>query len=183
MPSILITTSRRTSNRVRSFIRDLSNLFPNSERFNRGGMSFSEIVSRIRQSGAIAAFIVTMQKGNPNTLRIIQPDGTELLTLIIESAKLRREVSSNRNLRINGIHSISIKSGCSKKTQRVADVIASLLDMTLIVSEKPEVHKEKTKGVLFWFQDLPSDKVLWTHFHSEDESEIGPRIRITSIKG
>ena len=65
MPSLLITTSRRTSNRVRSFSRDLWSVLPGTERFNRGGMGLTELVSRIHNSGAQAALVISIWRGNP----------------------------------------------------------------------------------------------------------------------
>ena len=47
MPSVLITTSRKTSNRVRTFVRDLWATIPDSERFNRGGLGLKELAARM----------------------------------------------------------------------------------------------------------------------------------------
>ena len=182
MPSILITTSRRTSNRVRSFVRDLWAVLPGTERFNRGGMSIAELSSRIKQSSASAAIVVSLFKGNPRSLQILSPDGEQLMEVRMESAKLRREVTSSRNPRMRAIHSIVIQSGAGEQTRAIAEMLSNLLNTP--IAESMGIVAVGTKGsneVVVWLQDLPTGKTLWTHYHAKDGLEIGPRIRITSV--
>ena len=182
MPSILITTSRRTSNRVRSFVRDLWTVLPGTERFNRGGMSIAELSSRIKQSKASAAIVVSLYKGNPRSLQILSPDGEQLMEVRMEMAKLRREVTSLRNPKMHTIHSITVQSGAGEQTRAIAEMLSKLLDTpiaesTVIVA----VGSEGMNKVGVWLQDLPNGKTLWTYYHAKDGLEIGPRMRITSV--
>ena len=184
MPSILITTSRRTSNRVRSFVRDLWTVLPGTERFNRGGMSIAELSSRIKQSRASAAIVVSLFKGNPRSLQILSPDGEQIMEVRMESAKLRREVTSLRKPKIHTIHSITVESGAGEQTRRIAEMLSNLLDAPIAESmELVAVGSKGTNEVVVWLQDFPTGKTIWTHYHAKDGLEIGPRMRITSVTG
>lgn len=181
MPSLLITTSRRTSNRVRSFARDLSSVFPESERFNRGSMSVEELVSRIRQSGANAALVISIWKGNPGELTLLTGSGEEFLKIRLDSALLRRETNPMFRKRISGIGSACAKLGCSTKVLELSKDLASILDVPLRQAQSPEELRDDTNKTVLWFDDAPSGKILWTHYTSQDADEIGPRMTISTI--
>lgn len=183
MPSVLITTSHRTSNRVRSFTRDLMSVLPGSERFNRGGMSLEELAARTKQSGAKALLIVTILRGNPHELQVLSASGTTVLSALIESAQLRREVLPSRGPRINGLSEIVIGSPCSTQAQQIGETMSSLLDAPLMApgSVGPIGEKGINRAIME-FHDLPQGRLIWTHYHAYDGMEIGPRIRIFSIR-
>ena len=180
--SLLITTSRKTSNRVRSFVRDLSTVLPETDRFNRGGMGLSQLAARVGQSGAKAALVVSMWKGNPGILSFLSSSGEELVTVKVESAKLRREVSQTKKKRIIGTAGIFIESESSRKTQELGELLASFLDIEMFEAATPEDVQVEDNWSLIWLEDQPSGKILWTHYHSTDIIEVGPRIRVSSIR-
>ena len=177
---MLITTSRKTSNRVRSFTRDLWSVFPNSERFNRGGMSRAELIARLINQNASYALIITMYKGNPNNLEILSTEGKTIATILMESAMLRREVSQTHNPRINNIHAVCVRPDSTTQTKELAQLIGSLLKKDVIESEEVIQDAAKSSAII-WFQDLDRGKTLWTHYHAFNGIEIGPRIRVSSI--
>ncbi|MGY5860549.1 MAG: hypothetical protein RTU63_14355 [Candidatus Thorarchaeota archaeon] len=182
MPSLLITTSRRTSNRVRSFARDLNAVLPGTERFNRGGMGITELASRIRQSGAQAALIISIWKGNPGELTLLSPEGKEILKLRLESALLRREIDPSNKGRVGTIEGVGVKIGSSTNVWDIARPFAELLSLNIEeLSDPAEKRTEKNKALL-WFEDAPSEKILWTFYNTKDLSELGPRIRVGSIR-
>lgn len=179
---LLITTSRKTSNRVRSFVRDLWTVLPGTERFNRGGMGLTELAARVGQSGAKAALVISMWKGNPGILSFTSSSGKELVKIKIESAKLRREVNPTKKNRIIGTSGVFIESGSSNKTRELGEVLASFLNVEIFELTNPEDAQVEDNWSLIWLEDLPSGKILWTHYLNTDAIEIGPRIRVTSIR-
>ncbi|MFX0045713.1 MAG: hypothetical protein ACFE8Z_07685 [Candidatus Hermodarchaeota archaeon] len=183
MPMAVLTTSRKTSNRVRSFVRDLSSVLPDTERFNRGSMNSTELVARIQHSDAKMALIVTLWKGNPGTIQFISRTGSELLTVKVESAALRREVSSRKGLRVQSVHAVTIPKKITKQGRYLADFIAALVDLEVAESDMPVItESEGTNKVEIRIEDLGSGKILWTHFHALDGEEIGPRIRVIGLQ-
>ena len=182
LPSLLITTSRKTSNRVRSFARDLWTVFPGTERFNRGGMGLAELTARVGQSGANAALVISMRKGNPSLLIFTTPTGEEAISIRMESAKLRREVNPTKNTKIVGIAGVYIKSGSNEKTRELGEVLSTFLNIEMLETADPDDAQVEKNWSLIWLEDMPSGKILWTHYLSKDGIEIGPRIRVTSIR-
>lgn len=182
LPSLLITTSRKTSNRVRSFARDLWTVLPGTERFNRGGMGLTELASRVEQSGANAALVISMWKGNPSLLIFTTSSGDEVVTIKMESAKLRREVNPTKDSRFTGTAGVFIKSGSSDITRDLGEILSSFLNVELLEIADPADVQFKENWSLIWLEDMPSGKILWTHYHSRKGIEIGPRIRVISIR-
>lgn len=178
---LLITTSRRTSNRVRSFVRELAIIMPEAVRLTRGSLSLEEILARARDINAKAVVIVTIHKGNPGRIRFITLDDEKQVVLFIESAALRREVYHGPKTRIHGLEGIYMKSEASQKTKDVANFIASLLDKELIEVETIPKPKLGQNQIMFWFHNLGPDKTVWTCYQTKDGSEVGPRIRIISV--
>jgi rRNA maturation protein Rpf1 len=143
-------------------------------------MSRTEIVARLINQDANSVIIVTMYKGNPNNLEVVSSEGKTSATIFMESAMLRREVLKSRAPRINNISAVSVKKGSSKPTIELAQFIGSLVNIDII--ETLDVKQTGAKSsVIFWFQDLGKGKVLWTHYHAFDGTEIGPRIRVSSL--
>ncbi len=181
MPSILITTSRRTSNRVRAFARDLSTVLPGSLRFNRGGMSLKELVSRISQEDAEVAFVITTFRGNPGFIQIVSSDGSIHYEIRTESAVLRREVLAGIKLRISELITIAIMNESSEETIHFSQYLASLLAIPLTRIEKIEDIPKGRANQAFIMLKESGRKILWTWHHASDQKEIGPRIRITEL--
>ncbi|MFW9810971.1 MAG: hypothetical protein ACFFF9_00790 [Candidatus Thorarchaeota archaeon] len=181
MPSLLITTSRKTSNRVRAFARDLWTVLPGTERFNRGGMGLSEIASRVRQTGANAALIISMWKGNPSILSFTSSSKEELASIKIEMAMLRREVNTEK-LRTNAVYGVFVESESSYKTHALGRLLSTLMNLDLKEVSHIETTNMDPGQTLIWLQDDTPGKILWTHYHTTDGIEIGPRIRVTSIR-
>jgi rRNA maturation protein Rpf1 len=149
-------------------------------RFNRGGMSRAELIAKLREQEANFLIIVTMYKGNPNNLEIIHPEGKTLATIFMESAMLRREVLNSHYPRINNVHSVEVKQNSTLQTKELAYLIGSLLNTN--VMESIGVKKVGPKSsVTIWFQDSGRGKSLWTHYHAIDGTELGPRIRVSSL--
>ena len=181
MPSLLITTSRKTSNRVRTFARDLWTVLPGTERFNRGGMGLSEIAARVRQTGANAALIISMWKGNPSIVSFTSSSEEELASIKIEMAMLRREVNTVK-LRTNAVSGVFVESKSSDKTHVLARLLSTLMNLELKDVSHIDLTNLDPGQTLIWLQDDTSGKILWTHYHTTDGIELGPRIRVTSIR-
>jgi hypothetical protein len=129
------------------------------------------------------ALIVTLWKGNPGTIQFISPTSDELLTVKIDSAALRREVSSFKGRRINSIHAVTVRKDTSRQGRFLADFIAALVDLEAIESNAPAiVGSEGSNKVEIRVEDLGGGKILWTHYHALDGEEIGPRIRVSGLR-
>ncbi|MFX0053976.1 MAG: hypothetical protein ACFFAX_02295 [Promethearchaeota archaeon] len=145
-------------------------------------MSLDELRSRVVQSGARLALIVTIWKGNPRTIRFLYPHDDDALEIKVESAALRREVSDNKGPRIHAILGVTVEENCSKNARELASVIASMLEIDVKSEQQPVVLDEEASGMVeIRVSDLSGGKLLWTFYHAQNGLEIGPRIRISKV--
>jgi len=145
-------------------------------------MGVAELISRIRQSGAQAALVISIWRGNPGEMTIISSTGQEISKIRIEMALLRREIDPANKGRVGTIEGVGVKIGSSNTVWEVAKSFAELLSLNIEeLSEPAELQTDKNR-VLLWFEDAPSGKILWTHYNTKDLSEIGPRIRVSSFR-
>lgn len=91
--SILITTSRRPTRRVRSFCKELASVFPGSVYVNRGKMSLNEVLLEASARGLLHALVVNVRKGNPGRLDLYDVEKGKLkASLVCLGVKLAREM-------------------------------------------------------------------------------------------
>jgi rRNA maturation protein Rpf1 len=145
-------------------------------------MGLTELISRIRQSGAQGALIISIWRGNPGELTILSSAGDELFKLRLESALLRREIDPSNKSRVGTIEGVGVKIGSSTGVWDLARGFAELLSVTIEEYSSPAETRTEKNRALLWFEDVKSDKILWTHYNTKDLVEIGPRIRVSSVR-
>nr|GEY90488.1 hypothetical protein [Tanacetum cinerariifolium] len=69
-PKILITTSKDPSGPLKQFVKELTLVFPNSDKMNRGGQVMSEIVASCRSHDFTDVIFVNEVRGIPNGMII-----------------------------------------------------------------------------------------------------------------
>lgn len=67
-PKILITTSHDPSNPLKQFVKELSHIFPNAQRINRGKIDVKQLVHICRSQEATDLIIVHENRGIPSNL-------------------------------------------------------------------------------------------------------------------
>ncbi|MBD3407898.1 MAG: hypothetical protein GF411_17390 [Candidatus Lokiarchaeota archaeon] len=146
-------------------------------------MNLSELTARIQISTAKVALVVTMFRGNVGDIRFINSNGVEFITIRTKSAALKREVQSRKAPRINSIHSIVSLNSDNPDVIRLGAILAEVTDVPVVKSDgiMPLGSDYSNMGSIVL--DAPkSGSVIWTHYHSADGMEIGPRISVKSIQ-
>ena len=133
-------------------------MLPDSERFNRGGMSLRELTSKINSSGASACIVISLYKGNPGSIQFISSSGDVLLTLKIESATLRREINTHPPLRATSIRALSIEPDSNDSVKIFAGVLSSLLGLEVRRTSAPLLQTP-------WPREYGSDRTLRAGTH------------------
>ncbi|KSW12630.1 Brix domain containing protein [Pyrodictium occultum] len=70
---MLVTTSHRPTQRVRSFVKDLVSVLPGAERLTRGKATLRDLYYEAAARGAKRVIVVSVWKGNPGTVNVYQP--------------------------------------------------------------------------------------------------------------
>lgn len=84
---MFITTSRKPSDKTRSFSRKLSRALT-SEYVNRGKMSFRDVLIKASSIKSQNIAVISQMKGNPSRIEIFNENGEILITLYISVAIL-----------------------------------------------------------------------------------------------
>ncbi len=142
----------------------------------------SELLSRVNQSKAKAAFVITAFKGNPGELQIISPDGSTPYALRMESAALCREVSPDTKYRVGTLDAIAVLAGAEEETIQFSKYWASLIGLDLSTVESLDELITGSSGHAFALLRNAGGKVHWSFYHAEDGAEIGPRMRILGFR-
>ncbi len=92
---IIIGTTRKPTQRIRSFIKELNRVLPNSTRLTRGKQGFEEFCEMAQDLGATRILLVGAFHGNPGRLGFLRfmNESWEFQppTIIIKSTRLLRE--------------------------------------------------------------------------------------------
>ena len=89
MYRVIVTTSRRPNNRVRSLVKELCLTLPKAVKLNRGHLSMGELAREAMILGAERVLIVSSRKGNPGIIRIYSVEPKEALLRNIVSFKVK----------------------------------------------------------------------------------------------
>ena len=91
----LFTTSRKPCAKVRSFVKELVRLVPNSELISRGKQSVDSLAEYAKANGYPRVIVVTGMHGNPASIRALQVDESgwewSQKKFFFKSVKLSRE--------------------------------------------------------------------------------------------
>ncbi len=184
---ILITTSRRPTQRIRSFIKDLAKSIPNSVKRNRGKASTEDLCIEAAARGLPRVLIVERWKGNPGVMRFIQvgPRLCEHIrtAFILKGVALSREIgvenrrkTSKRGLILAAPDSINDES--IKLCEKLAFCLGEHVEIEhMEIDEKPRGYEEYSVLTLTsWSQGWK-----FTFYDGETWEETGPRFTIRGI--
>ncbi len=96
---IVLTSCRRPTQRIRSFIKDLSNLHPTTRLLTRGKMGLGDLVAAARSLGSDHVAIVSRWMGGPGRIEFMKLDSPTRpeVTLYLKAVKLRREYGTRHS--------------------------------------------------------------------------------------
>ena len=77
---MLITTSRKPSQRTRTFARSLERVL-NAKYVNRGKMNLRDVLIKSNQLNFNRIIIISEMKGNPSMMEILSSSGDSLISL------------------------------------------------------------------------------------------------------
>jgi rRNA maturation protein Rpf1 len=158
-------------------------MLPDSEKFNRGGMSLGELVSRINTSGASVCLVTSLYKGNPGSIQFIDPSGTTILSMKIESALLRREIDSGSTIRTSALRAIVVDPEHNESVKELAEVLSSLLGIEIAeLDSDKQIGKHDKNQVEIRLLSHGQSRLTWTFHKTTSSTEIGPRIRARSVE-
>jgi len=161
---VIITTSRKPSQRTRSFVKDLSRVLAGKS-LTRGKTPLREIFSRYPK-----IIVIEEYKGNPGKLKFYDVKEKKLILLFI-SVKLQREICNKNVENREG----KIKMEFYGDTVVYRDLFYNFFSDFNIISEDSSFRmcfEENPKG---------SDPLFYIQFYKRDK-KIGPLIVVKDLR-
>jgi U3 small nucleolar ribonucleoprotein protein IMP4 len=159
---MLITTSRKPSQRTRSFGRALERVLP-ARYFNRGKMSLREVFLKAKDHGFDHVMVISERNGNPTRMEFFTGDEEPEAYLLI---------SADLSPPSGKIH----KNVLSLRSEEPS--LAALLTSFLKIKVGPEENFN-----YIWIKKTDQNQRTVMEFHDNKGNLIRPRIYIKDWKG
>lgn len=177
---LLITSSRRPTRSIRTLMRDLHTVIPNSHRMNRGKMSIEDLVETASNLKTKYVLIVDRWRGGPGKIEFYRVLNRELQPLspilYVRGVRLQREYKIFwRKLRIR-CRSLAIIKPVKEKLQKLAKTLSTVFNSPLV----SETEKDKFQVYIKLFEGLGYE-VKITFFSTLHNTEIGPALYLKKV--
>jgi len=177
---ILLTTSRRPTNRMRTLCHDLARSIPNVVRINRGKLNLDGIAEKALEFNADRVIIVDRWKGGPGEIKLFQvaPEGLILVPplIFVRGIQLQREL---QGVRVKPVRSLTLTTSHEKSPQvaKVAESLSRFLNVPTIPTDVEASRYEAAMHV----SSGASAQIQITFMLLPQAMEIGPRITISHV--
>jgi rRNA maturation protein Rpf1 len=181
--TILITTSREPTRRIRTLGHDLNRVIPGSQQINRGKLNHEGVIEEALALGSDRAMFLERWKGAPGKieLHLLRPNDRVYFPIIyLSSVTLQAEIQGSASIRAGLIASITTRDRL--QLNPIAEALASFLQIPLRISD------DSTLSPLPAFPPLPprlfveskGSRIAVT-FKNKRNAEIGPRLEIKKL--
>ena len=177
---ILLTTSRRPTNRMRTLCHDLARSIPNVVRINRGKLNLDGIAEKALEFNADRVIIVDRWKGGPGKIKLFQagPEGLILVPplIFVGGIRLQRELEG---VRAKPVRSLTITTSHEKSPQ-VAKIAESLSGFLNVPASTMDVAASRYEAAMH-VSSGASAQIQITFMLLPQAMEIGPRITVSRV--
>jgi rRNA maturation protein Rpf1 len=180
---ILLTTSRRPVKNTRTFCRNLSNVFPNVVRINRGKLSLGGVAEKAIELDAEKAIIIGKWRGDPGKIQLFRTSakGLDIIPplIYVKSVKLRRdfEEKAPRGRRLKSV-AIAASKTSSLEVKRFENVLSEFFNIP--VFSLKEVCDREFDAAMQISADR-SNRIIVTFKLVPEFVEVGPQIRVSHL--
>ena len=176
---ILLTTSRRPTDRIRSFCRDFAICLPDVVRVNRGKLNLDGLVAKALESNADRVVIVDRWEGGFGKIQFFILDETGLAhgppTIYIRGIKLRREFEIKRK-RVRS-SAITIVSEDPVLIKKVGELLAHFFNVPMLLVE----HAVSKYSVSMHISTDTLGRIIITFVLLPEFVEVGPRVTVAEV--
>ena len=164
---MLITTSRKPSQRTRSFCKSLNRVFK-SEYTNRGKMSIRDVLLKSSEIGFNKTAVISETKGNPSKIEFYNEKGDILISLDVTVS-----VPTSRGGRVK-------KDDLSFRCE--VDDLDNLAENLVEIFDIPECKDQLKQENILLLKYGGNEKKAALEFYDTKGASIGPKIYIKNWK-
>lgn len=178
----VLTTSRKPSQRTRSFVRDLVRVIPWSFHFTRGSCSLNDLADELAVLGINRMLILHEKKGNPSLIKFYKLIDGKLserdYRVRIKGISLARELNRGRSV-FTAESKYRVINKCKSD---FGEQLYAMLSLFFNFERSRELIKEPNlKGIAIFFSDSKEDLIKLDFQQIESGEMIGPRITISDV--
>lgn len=177
---LLITSSRRPARTVRTLMRDLQAVVPNSLRLNRGKTGLGELGEIASAIGAGYVLLIGRWKGCPGLLEFYKVEGEALRRipplLRLGAVRLRREIKGGKRSSSHP-ESVVIIEPRILGHHKLAEALGEIFGMHVVPQKR-----EPQDCQLYMTVKGKGEEVGITFFSAKEGSEVGPVISVADIE-
>ncbi|MGD8546109.1 MAG: hypothetical protein PVH12_08045 [Candidatus Bathyarchaeota archaeon] len=180
--TILLTTSRRPSVKNRVFCRDLSNIFPNMVRVNRGKHSLDGVAEKALELKTEKVIIVSSWRENIGKIELFEINQSGLK--VIPPTIYSRDIDLRKDRRVTHIRrkiqSIAIMASKDSFSEinRFERALSQFLDIPIISFK--QVDMDKLDAVVQVSHDY-SKSLIVTFKLLPEFIEFGPKVKLSHL--
>ena len=164
---MLITTSRKPSQRTRSFCKSLNRVFK-SEYANRGKMSIRDVLLKSSEIGFNKTAVISETKGNPSKIDFYDEKGDILISLDVTVS-----VPTSMGSRVK-------KDDLSFRCE--VDDLGNLAEKLVEIFDIPECKDQSKQENILLLRYGVHEKKAALEFYDTKGASIGPKIYIKNWK-
>ncbi len=174
---ILVTTSRRPTERIRALCNDLARSIPRAVRVNRGKMNLDGITEKALEIAADRVVVVNRWRGGLGKIEFFKAGPGDLTSvfpiLYITSVRLQREY----DVKIGLVRSLAVNKSprCSSGEMKTAEALANFFNIPFFPKEKPPLKHQAS----MYFSSNTARRTQITFMRLPQFIEAGPRIIIS----
>lgn len=180
---MLLTTSRRPTDAMRTLCRDLSCTFPNVVRINRGKLSLEEMAEKALELGIEKVVVIDRWEKGMGIIEFYEvgQDGLKQVSPIVHvsNVKFRRDFVE-RTVRERKVKSIAIAVSSKRRfeTKKFEDFLSSFFEIPVVLFQEAliggcdavmQISADSTNRITATFRYVP------------ELIEIGPQIAISKL--
>jgi U3 small nucleolar ribonucleoprotein protein IMP4 len=179
---ILVTTSHRPSQRVRSFAKDLAAVLPEAVKLNRGKSSLRDLYYDAVGLGAERVVVVGVWKGNPGTIRVYAvpepPEaGLKLMSeIVLAGVTLRREIPGSQKVMATRRLALSL-ANVPTRLHQVLDTLSRSFLASLLLDDSRLEHYD----VVAYVEHHGAEGLVLTFKCTGTGRVCGPKLRIVRV--
>ena len=172
--NILLTTSRRPTNRIRSFCRELAGSLPDIVRINRGKLNLDGIVEKALEVDADRVVVVDRWKGGPGKIQFFLVKEITLTPvppiIYVRGIKLRREFEIKTRPTRSFVITTSAEN--SFHVEKVAEFLARFFNISMLPIQQAASRYSASMHI----STNALSRTIITFVLLPEFKEIGPRI-------
>lgn len=176
---ILLTTSRRPTNRIRSFCHDFAGCLPDVVRFNRGKLNLDGVVEKALEINADRVVIVDRWKGGSGKIQLFLIEEIGLAPvppiIYIKDIKLRRKFEIKRKHARSFV--ITTMTEGSARSKKVGELLAHFFSISMLSVEQAVSRYSASMHI----STNTSSRIIITFVLLPEFVEVGPRISVAKV--